>query len=77
MRVGDSSNWPMASGNVSPSTVFNMGHRLEIFPSEKASPNLIRTASTLGIEAKVVGRVEASSKKELIITCPDGELIKY
>ena len=45
--------------------VFNMGHRLEIFTNEKTAPALIDEAAKFSIEAKVIGRVEASFKKEL------------
>jgi phosphoribosylformylglycinamidine cyclo-ligase len=45
--------------------VFNMGHRLEIFTGESDVEEMIKTASQFGIEARIVGRVEASDKKEL------------
>ncbi len=47
--------------------VFNMGHRLEIFTDEKLAMDLISLAKTFNIEAQVIGRVEASSQKELIL----------
>jgi phosphoribosylformylglycinamidine cyclo-ligase len=47
--------------------VFNMGHRLEIFTNEKDAENMIGVATLLGIEAKIVGRVESSPVKELLI----------
>ena len=40
--------------------VFNMGHRLEIFTNEATAYKMIETASILGIEAQIVGRVEAA-----------------
>ncbi len=45
--------------------VFNMGHRLEIFTDEATAAKMISTASTFSIEAKVIGHVEQSDKKEL------------
>jgi phosphoribosylformylglycinamidine cyclo-ligase len=40
--------------------VFNMGHRLEAYVAdERAARAVIDTAASLGVEAKVVGRVEA------------------
>lgn len=45
--------------------VFNMGHRLEIFTNKVAAQQMIATANSLGIEAKIVGYTEASDKKEL------------
>jgi phosphoribosylformylglycinamidine cyclo-ligase len=47
--------------------VFNMGHRLEIFTNESAAQQLIDAAKQFNIEAKIVGRVEASDKKELLL----------
>lgn len=47
--------------------VFNMGHRLEIFTNESDAANLIQIASSLGIEAQIIGRVEASATKELVL----------
>lgn len=41
--------------------VFNMGHRLEIFTNEATAHKMIETAATLGIEAQIVGRVEAAN----------------
>ena len=47
--------------------VFNMGHRLEIFTDEKSAMDLIELAKTFTIEAQIIGRVEASTQKELIL----------
>ncbi len=52
--------------------VFNMGTRLEIFTSERASANIIRIAESFGIAAQVIGRVEAAAKTELLIHTPTG-----
>lgn len=47
--------------------VFNMGHRMEIYlPAEHAS-RVIELSESFGIEARVVGRVEPSDKRELRI----------
>jgi phosphoribosylformylglycinamidine cyclo-ligase len=53
--------------------VFNMGHRLEIFTEASKAENLISIASSLGIDAQVIGRVEESSNKELILKGAFGE----
>lgn len=55
--------------------VFNMGCRLEIYTSEEQAGSIIDLATSFGIEAKKIGRVEASAKKELIIRNVDGEII--
>jgi phosphoribosylformylglycinamidine cyclo-ligase len=47
--------------------VFNMGHRLEIFTNETAASQMIATAASFNIEAKIVGRVEAAPQKELVL----------
>ena len=48
--------------------VFNMGHRMEIFTTEKAATDIINLSQGYGIDARVIGRVEKSSKKELELT---------
>jgi len=56
--------------------VFNMGHRLEVFTDSKSADALIDAGKHLGIEAKVVGRVEAAEKKELLLKVGE-QLIVY
>jgi phosphoribosylformylglycinamidine cyclo-ligase len=56
--------------------VFNMGHRLEIFTHENAAAQMIATAKQFNIEAKVVGRVEDSETKDLLLKGSFGA-IKY
>ncbi|HYF30157.1 MAG TPA: AIR synthase related protein [Chitinophagaceae bacterium] len=55
--------------------VFNMGHRIEIFTSEEAVPGIINLALGLGIDARIIGRVEAAEKKELILHAPHGRVV--
>jgi phosphoribosylformylglycinamidine cyclo-ligase len=47
--------------------VFNMGQRLEIYTSPPAADDLIKLIQSFGMEARVIGRVESSDKKELLI----------
>lgn len=47
--------------------VFNMGHRMEIYTDEKIAADLIEISESFNIDAKVIGRVEASDKKKLTI----------
>ncbi|MBS1933970.1 MAG: phosphoribosylformylglycinamidine cyclo-ligase [Bacteroidetes bacterium] len=54
--------------------VFNMGHRLEVFTDEKSANDIIAVSKQFGIDAKVVGRVEASDKKELILKAGSEEI---
>ena len=44
-----------------------MGHRLEIFTDPSAAAALIEIAKTFNIAAQVIGRVEASALKELVL----------
>jgi phosphoribosylformylglycinamidine cyclo-ligase len=47
--------------------VFNMGCRLEIYTNEKDADAIIGVSKQFGIDAQVIGRVEESSTKELVI----------
>lgn len=47
--------------------VFNMGCRLEVYTDEKSADGIMATAKSFGIDAQVIGRVEAAKKNELII----------
>lgn len=40
--------------------VFNMGHRMELYLNESSAQTVIDIAQNLGVEAKIIGRVEAS-----------------
>jgi len=52
--------------------VFNMGHRMEIYLPETFAQEIIQISKTFNIDAQIVGRVEASDKKELIISSEFG-----
>ena len=53
--------------------VFNMGHRMEMYVPEAIASTLISISQSFGVDAQVVGRVEASTKKQLTILSPHGE----
>ena len=53
--------------------VFNMGHRMELYVTEAIASTLISISESFGVDAQVVGRVEASPKKQLTILSPYGE----
>ena len=55
--------------------VFNMGHRLEVYLSPENAEEVIAISKSFNIDAQVVGRVEESDKKELIIKSEFGEFI--
>ncbi|GAB1403516.1 AIR synthase-related protein [Lentimicrobium sp.] len=52
--------------------VFNMGHRMELYVPKKIAADLIFISESFGIEAKVVGRVEAAVSKKLSIIGENG-----
>ena len=47
--------------------VFNMGTRMEIYTDEKNAGAMISIASKYNVDGRIIGRVEASDKKGLII----------
>lgn len=51
--------------------VFNMGTRLEIYTNEADADAIISVAQKLGVQAQVIGRVEASENKSLEIITPE------
>jgi phosphoribosylformylglycinamidine cyclo-ligase len=55
--------------------VFNMGTRMEIYMDEKNADALISISKNLGVDAKVIGRVEKSEKKELVIKTKNDSIL--
>ena len=47
--------------------VFNMGNLLEFYTDENTAESLIAIAKSFNIEAQIIGRVEPSVKKEVIL----------
>ena len=56
--------------------VFNMGCRLEIYCDAADAATMMAEANKFGIAAQIIGRVEESDKKELVIQI-EGEEINY
>jgi phosphoribosylformylglycinamidine cyclo-ligase len=52
--------------------VFNMGHRLEVYLPQNKANQVIEIAGALGLQAQIIGRVEAADKKALTIKSPFG-----
>jgi phosphoribosylformylglycinamidine cyclo-ligase len=52
--------------------VFNMGHRMEIYLPESKAQKVIDITESFNIEARIVGRVEASTEKKLTIQSLEG-----
>ncbi|HEV8080535.1 MAG TPA: AIR synthase related protein [Chitinophagaceae bacterium] len=55
--------------------VFNMGCRMEIYTDENFASSIIDEAKKFNIDAQVIGRVEVSDKKELVIDLGGNKLI--
>ena len=47
--------------------VFNMGHRMELYVNEEIAQDLVEISKSFDVDAKVIGRVEASEEKKLTI----------
>ena len=47
--------------------VFNMGHRLELYVEENLADTIISISKSFNVEAKIIGRVEASKEKMVTI----------
>ncbi len=56
--------------------VFNMGHRMEIYTSADHAGEVMDVARSFGIEARVIGRVEAADSNRLTIKSEHG-LFEY
>ena len=54
--------------------VFNMGCRMEIYTDEDFASSIIDAAKSFNIDAQIIGRVEASEKRQLIIKTKNAEL---
>lgn len=52
--------------------VFNMGHRFEIYCSPQDASRVIEISRSFGVDAKVIGRVEASDVRKLTVKGPYG-----
>lgn len=47
--------------------VFNMGHRMEIYIDEMYAKDIVDIGKSFNVDAKIIGRVEASENKKLTI----------
>ncbi len=55
--------------------VFNMGHRMELYVPAEIAQSIIEISESFGVEARVIGRVEACDHKEVVIRSEYGEFI--
>lgn len=54
--------------------VFNMGCRMEIYTNAESAQTFIDIAQSFNVEARIIGSVESSSQKSLVIKTDSGEL---
>jgi phosphoribosylformylglycinamidine cyclo-ligase len=54
--------------------VFNMGHRMEIYTDEVTAKAILSISASYAVDARIVGRVEASDNKKLTVS---GKMGKY
>ena len=55
--------------------VFNCGHRMEIYLDESLAESVVQAASEFGVEAQIIGRVEAYAGKKLTISGTNGSFV--
>lgn len=56
--------------------VFNCGHRMELYIPSDIAEDIIEISKSFGVDAQIIGRVEASEEKKLTITSEYG-VFKY
>ncbi len=47
--------------------VFNMGHRMELYLSEEHAAKVIEISKSFRVDARIIGHVEKSHVRELVI----------
>ena len=57
--------------------VFNMGHRMEIYLPEVYASKVVEISRSFNVDAQVVGRVEKSNVRELVIESEFGKFVYY
>ena len=55
--------------------VFNCGHRMELYVPQAIANDIIAISQSFGVDAQIVGRVEASENKKLTINSEFGEFV--
>lgn len=55
--------------------VFNMGHRMEVYVPADLAPEIIAISKSFGVDAQVVGRVEAMEGKRVTVRSEMGEFV--
>ena len=55
--------------------VFNMGHRMEVYIPEEYAEQIIAISKSYNVDAKIIGRVDASDAKKLTIVSDKGTFV--
>ena len=55
--------------------VFNMGHRMELYVNAEIAADIIAISQSFGVDAQIIGRVEAAEQKQLTIQSAHGTFI--
>jgi len=55
--------------------VFNMGHRMEIYVPSAIAEDIIAISKSFNIDAKIIGRVEKGSQKQVTLTSENGTFV--
>lgn len=55
--------------------VFNCGHRMELYVASEVAQDIIDISKSFQVDAKIIGRVEASEKKKLTINSEFGVFV--
>jgi phosphoribosylformylglycinamidine cyclo-ligase len=55
--------------------VFNMGHRMELYVPTEIADAIIEISKSFNIDAQIIGKVEASAKKQVTIVTENGEFV--
>jgi len=58
-------------------SVFNMGHRMEVYLPEYLANELIGLSKEMGVEAKIIGRVEPSTTGKKLKIYTEKEVLEY
>ncbi len=55
--------------------VFNMGHRMELYVPQEIAADLVQISKSFGVDAQIIGYVEAAEKKQVTIRSEFGEFV--
>jgi phosphoribosylformylglycinamidine cyclo-ligase len=55
--------------------VFNMGHRMELYVPQQIAANLVQISKSFGVDAQIIGHVEAADRKQVTVQSEFGEFV--